>query len=83
MLDFLVKPPPLSQHQWRLLALVALAASFGAYSQALLPLALPQIQASLAVPTAQLGVMGAIIRLGALTAFGVAVALLALTERSA
>lgn len=72
MLDFLIKPPPLSQHQWRLLALVALAAIFGSYSQALLPLALPQIQASLAVPTAQLGAMGAVIRLGALPAFGFA-----------
>ena len=72
MLDFLIKPPPLSQHQWRLLALVALAAIFGSYSQALLPLALPQIQATLAVPTAQLGAMGAVIRLGALPAFGFA-----------
>lgn len=72
MFDFFLRPPPLSQKQWRLLALVALAAIFGAYSQALLPLALPQIQASLAIPTAQLGMMGAVIRLGALPAFGFA-----------
>lgn len=72
MVDFFTKPPPLSQQQWRLLGLVALAAIFGTYSQALLPLALPKIQASLAVPTAQLGVMGAVIRLGALPALGFA-----------
>lgn len=73
MRKFLTKLPPLSDQQWRLLGVLSLAAIFGSYSQALLPLALPQIQTTLAVPTAQLGVMGAIIRLGALPAFGFAV----------
>lgn len=73
MRDFLTKPPSLSPHQWRLLGALSLAAVFGSYSQALLPLALPQIQATLAIPTAQLGILGAIIRLGALPAFGFAV----------
>lgn len=72
MLDFFTKPPPLSRQQWRLLGVLSLAAIFGSYSQALLSLALPQIQATLAVPTAHLGVMGAVIRLGALPAFGFA-----------
>lgn len=72
MLNFFTKPPPLSPQQWRLLGVLSLAAIFGSYSQALLPLALPQIQATLAVPTAHLGVMGAVIRLGALPAFGFA-----------
>lgn len=61
--------PLLTQRQWRLLGLVALAAIFGSYSQALLPLALPQIQAGLAIPADQLSSTGAVIRLGALPAF--------------
>lgn len=68
-MNFLTRLPDLTSHQWRLLALVALAAGFGAYSQALLPLALPQIQADLAIPAAELGQLSAIIRLGATPAF--------------
>lgn len=65
----LARLPPLTQRQWQLLALVALAAIFGSYGQALLPLALPQIQADLAIPADRLSSMGAVIRLGALPAF--------------
>lgn len=62
-------PPGLTVQQWQLLGLVALAAMFGSYSQALLPLALTQIQAGLAIPANQVSTMSALIRLGALPAF--------------
>jgi MFS family permease len=45
---------------------------FGAYDVALLPLALPQIQDDLAIPDAQLSNLVALIRLGALPAFALA-----------
>lgn len=66
---FFTRPPALTGQQWRLLGLVALAALFSSYSQALLPLALTQIQAGLAIPADQLSNMGAVIRLGSLPAF--------------
>ena len=69
MVKGLIKLPDLTRAQWRLLALVALAAGFGSYSLALLPLALTQIQRGLAIPAEELGTISAIIRLGAAPAF--------------
>ena len=69
MVKGLIRLPDLTRAQWRLLALVALAAGFGSYSLALLPLALTQIQRGLAIPAEELGTISAIIRLGAAPAF--------------
>lgn len=69
MVKRLTKLPHLTGAQWRLLALVTLAAGFSSYSVALLPLALTQIQRGLAIPAEQLGEISAIIRLGAAPAF--------------
>ncbi|MEZ4861549.1 MAG: MFS transporter [Caldilineaceae bacterium] len=66
--------PALTQRQWRTLGLVALAALVGSYDLALLQLALPQIEQSLAIPATQLSDLGAIIKLGSLPAFGFALA---------
>ena len=66
---FLGKPPPLTQHQWRVLGLLAITSLFDQYDLQLFSLALKQIQADLAIPEAQLGELGAIVRLGALPAF--------------
>ncbi len=63
-----VHAPNLTQRQWRVLGLVALATIFGQYGVALLSLALPQIQTSMAILTAQMSNWIAIIRLGALPA---------------
>jgi len=69
MVKVFTRLPDLTVAQWRLLALVALAAGFGSYSLALLPLALTQIQRGLAIPAEHLGQVSAIIRLGAVPAF--------------
>lgn len=69
-----VRAPALTQRQWRVLGLVALTTIFGQYGVVLLSLALPQIQASMAIPTAQMSNWLALIRLGALPAFGLALA---------
>ena len=70
---FLGKPPPLTRHQWRIIGLIAVVNIFDQYDLMLFSLALKQIQAELAIPEAQLGDLGAIIRLGALPAFVFAV----------
>jgi MFS family permease len=59
----------LTIRQWQVLGLVALAALFGAYDGALLPLALPQIQSEFALPETVVSQWLAIIRLGAVPAF--------------
>jgi MFS family permease len=59
----------LTRRQWQVLGLAALAALFGAYDGALLPLALPQIQAEFALPDTAVSQWVAIIRLGAVPAF--------------
>jgi len=66
--------PALTQRQWRVLGLVALVAGFGQYAVALLILALPQIQASMTLSTAQMSQWLAMIRLGALPAFALTLA---------
>jgi len=71
---FVATAPALTERQWRVLGLVALATMFGQYALVLLPLALPQIQASLAVSAAQMSSVSALIRLGALPALIVALA---------
>ena len=65
--------PDLSRQQWAVLALVSIASLFNQYDRALFALALPQIQASLAIDEAHVGYLGSIVRLGALPAFAVAV----------
>jgi putative MFS transporter len=66
---FLGKPPPLTRHQWRVMGLIAIVNIFDQYDLMLFSMALKQIQADLAIPEAQLGELGAIVRLGALPAF--------------
>jgi putative MFS transporter len=55
------------------LGVVAAASLFQTYDLYLFSLALKQIQASLAIPEAHLGILGSMVRFGALPAFGVAV----------
>ncbi len=59
---FLGKPPALTQHQWRVIGLLGIASLFDQYDLQLFSLALKQIQAELAIPEAQLGELGAIVR---------------------
>ncbi len=66
---FLGRPPALTRHQWRVVGLIAIVNIFDQYDLMLFSLALKQIQSDLAIPEAQLGELGAIIRLGALPAF--------------
>lgn len=66
---FLGRPPALTRHQWQVLGLLGLASLFDQYDLQLFSLALKQIQADLAIPEAQLGELGAIVRLGAVPAF--------------
>jgi len=66
------RAPDLSREQWGVLALVSIASLFNQYDRALFALALPQIQASLAIDEAHVGYLGSIVRLGALPAFAVA-----------
>ena len=66
---FLGRPPALTRRQWRVLGLVAAASFFEQYDLYLFSLALNQIQVDLAVPEAQLGFLGSLIRFGALPAF--------------
>ena len=66
---FLGRPPALTRHQWQVIGLLGLASLFDQYDLQLFSLALKQIQADLAIPEAQLGDLGAIVRLGALPAF--------------
>ena len=70
---FLGQPPPLTRHQWRIVGLIVVVNIFDQYDLMLFSLALKQIQTDLAIPEAQLGDLGAIIRLGALPAFFFAV----------
>lgn len=66
-----IRPPPLTAGERRILLLLGTATFFNQYDQQLFSLALAQIQAELAIPEAQLGFAGSLIRLGALPAFGV------------
>jgi len=66
---WLGQPPELTRRQWRILGLIAFAVLFDQYDMTLLAMALKQIQLDLAIPEAELGRLGAVIRLGALPAF--------------
>lgn len=66
---FLGRPPALTRHQWRVMGLIGVVNIFDQYDLMLFSLALKQIQADLAIPEAQVGELGALIRLGALPAF--------------
>lgn len=65
---YLGKAPPLTRRQWRVLGLIAFVTMFDQYDLGLFALALKQIQADLSIPEAQLGELGALVRLGALPA---------------
>jgi putative MFS transporter len=66
---FLGTPPPLTRRQWRVLGLVSVATLFDQYDRSLFALALPKIQASLAIAEADVGYLASIVRLGSLPAF--------------
>ena len=70
---FIGRPPELTRRQWRILGLVAAVSFFEQYDLYLFTLALKQIQAGLAIEEAELGLLGSIVRFGALPAFFVAV----------
>jgi putative MFS transporter len=69
---FLGRPPVLTPRQWRVLGLVAAVSFFEQYDLYLFSLALKQIQAGLQIPESELGLLGSIVRFGALPAFLVA-----------
>ena len=69
---FLGRPPALTQRQWRVLGLVAAVSFFEQYDLYLFSLALKQIQAGLQISESELGLLGSIVRFGALPAFLVA-----------
>lgn len=56
--------PPFTPRQWRVFAIALTAGFFDQYDDALLSLALPQIQRALAIAEAGLGTMLSVIRLG-------------------
>jgi len=66
---FLGTAPPLTRRQWRVLGLVSIATLFDQYDRALFALALPKIQASLAIAEVEVGYLASIVRLGSLPAF--------------
>ncbi len=65
---FVRKSPPLTREQWALLGLLGLTLLINHYDFALLTLALPQIQAGLAIPEDRIGGVVASVRLGVLPA---------------
>lgn len=69
---FLGRPPPLSTRQWRVLGLVAAVSFFETYDLYLFSLNLKQIQSDLGVGEEQLGLLGALVRGGALLAILIA-----------
>lgn len=71
---FLGRPPELTARQWTVLALVSVATLFDQYDRALFSLALPQIQAGLGIAEGDVGLLGGIVRMGALPALLIALA---------
>lgn len=65
--------PGLDAREWRLLGLLGTAAFFNRYDESLHALLLVQIQADLGIAEARVGLLGSMIGLGALPAFGAAV----------
>ena len=68
---FLGRPPALTRRQWRVLGLVSIVSLFEQYDVYLFSLNLKQIQADLAIPESQLGLLGGLVRAGALFALPV------------
>ncbi len=66
---FIGRPPELTRRQWHVLGLVAAVSFFEQYDLYLFTLALKQIQTGLAIEEAELGLLGSIVRFGALPAF--------------
>ena len=66
---FIGRPPELTRRQWQVLGLVAAVSFFEQYDLYLFTLALKQIQTGLAIEEAELGLLGSIVRFGALPAF--------------
>ncbi|MBT4494144.1 MAG: MFS transporter [Gammaproteobacteria bacterium] len=71
---FLGRPPSLSQHQWKVLGLVAAVSFFEQYDIYLFSLNLKQIQDELLIAEADLGFLGAIVRAGAFLSILLAIA---------
>lgn len=65
---WLGRPPKLTSRQWRILGLVSAVSFFEAYDLFLLSLNLRQIQLELGIAEGSLGVLGSLIRCGALLA---------------
>jgi putative MFS transporter len=65
---FLGRPPALTRRQWRVLGLVSIVALFEQYDIYLFSLNLKQIQADLGIAESQLGLLGGLVRSGALFA---------------
>jgi putative MFS transporter len=71
---FLGRPPELTRRQWRVLGLVSIVSFFEMYDLYLFSLNLKQIQADLGLAESQLGLLGAIVRGGAIPAILVTLA---------
>jgi MFS family permease len=71
---FLGKPPELTARQWRVLGLVAVVSLFEQYDLYLFSLSLKQIQADLAIGEGDLGMLGSVVRMGAVLALPIALA---------
>ena len=64
-----MRPPALTQRQWRILLLLAAASVFDRYDLGILQLALPHIRESLEITEGQISSHAAVIQLGALLSF--------------
>ncbi len=71
---FLQRPPPLTRRQWSVLGLVSLVSMFETYDVYLFTLNLSQIQRELGIEESQLGLLGSMVRAGALGAVFVTMA---------
>lgn len=65
---FLGRPPALTRRQWRVLGLVSIVSLFEQYDVYLFSLNLKQIQADLGIAESELGLLGGLVRAGALFA---------------
>ncbi len=71
---FLQRPPPLTRRQWSVLGLVSVVSLFETYDVYLFTLNLAQIQRELGIEESQLGLLGSLVRAGALGAILVTLA---------
>ena len=67
------KVPKLTNDQWRVLGLLALAELFDQYDVGIMGLALAQIQEGLAIPENEIAGIAAVARIGAILAFALSV----------